>query len=107
VGSVHLDRVQHPRIRTCRVIGTLGTLVWDGMTHHAQVYHEATREWTELHPANTVDRNGMYVAELEHFLACVRDQRPPAITGEDGLRALQIALAARQSSDEGRVISLG
>lgn len=104
IGNIHLDMVQHPGIRTCRFIGTSGTLVWDGMTHQVQVYHDG--KWMELYPANILDRNAMYLTELEHFLMCAREQRPPAIIGEDGLRALQIALAARQSSNEGRVISL-
>ena len=39
-----------------------------------------------------------YVAELRDFVAGVRDRRPPAITGEDGRRALAIAFAAGRAA---------
>ncbi|MGW3667646.1 hypothetical protein [Streptomyces sp. NPDC005141] len=35
-----------------------------------------------------------YVAELADFTARVRDGRPPAVTGEDAVAALSVALAA-------------
>jgi len=31
-------------------------------------------------------------AEIESFLACIRDGTPPVVGGEDGLRALETAL---------------
>ena len=39
-----------------------------------------------------------YVAELRDFVAGVRDRRPPAVTGDDGRRALSIAFAAGRSA---------
>ena len=39
-----------------------------------------------------------YVAELVDFVAGVRDRRPAAVSGEDGRRALAIALAAERSA---------
>jgi scyllo-inositol 2-dehydrogenase (NAD+) len=39
-----------------------------------------------------------YVAELRDFIAGVPERRPPAVTGEDGRRALAIALAAERAS---------
>jgi predicted dehydrogenase len=44
--------------------------------------------------------------EMEHFVACVRDDRPPRITGEDGRAALEIVMAAYASAGQGRTISL-
>ena len=38
-----------------------------------------------------------YVAELAHFVDCVRHQRPPAVTGQDGRASLALAEAAIQS----------
>ncbi len=39
-----------------------------------------------------------YVAELHDFVGGVRDRRPAAVTGEDGRRALAIALAAERAA---------
>ncbi|MCL6632162.1 MAG: Gfo/Idh/MocA family oxidoreductase [Alicyclobacillus herbarius] len=38
-----------------------------------------------------------YQLELEHFLACIRDGEQPLVTAEDGLKALEISLAALTS----------
>jgi scyllo-inositol 2-dehydrogenase (NAD+) len=43
-----------------------------------------------------------YVSELRDFVDNVLNDRPPRITGEDGLRALEIAVAAENSYREGK-----
>jgi scyllo-inositol 2-dehydrogenase (NAD+) len=43
-----------------------------------------------------------YVAELRDFVDNVLNDRPPRITGEDGLRALEIAVVAESSYREGK-----
>ena len=45
--------------------------------------------------------------ELQHFVDCIIEKKKPLITGVDGLKALQIAEAALQSSMKNRVIKLG
>jgi predicted dehydrogenase len=37
--------------------------------------------------------------ELEHFLQCVADRRSPRVTGLQGRRALELALAVRRSAE--------
>ncbi|MFH0748447.1 MAG: Gfo/Idh/MocA family oxidoreductase [Candidatus Bathyarchaeota archaeon] len=44
--------------------------------------------------------------ELEHFAECVIKNREPAVTGLDGLRALQICDAALDASKMGKVIKI-
>lgn len=105
-GTIHLDMVQRAPSRACKVVGTEGTLTWDGPTHHVRWYEAASAEWTDLCPASPRDRNETYLAELRHFLDCVAGSATPAVTGEDGRRVLQIALAARQSSEERRVVTV-
>jgi predicted dehydrogenase len=106
IGNVHVDMLQRSVTRTCRLIGIDGTLIWDAISNQVRLYEAQTKAWIDLHPAMTIDRNAMYVAELKHFFECVADQTRPLISGEDGLRVLQIALAAKQSASEQRVIEL-
>jgi myo-inositol 2-dehydrogenase/D-chiro-inositol 1-dehydrogenase len=47
-----------------------------------------------------------YVAELAHFVDCVRSARRPDCTGEDGRAALVIALAAIRSVESGRPVRI-
>lgn len=46
-------------------------------------------------------------AMVDEFAACIREGRPPLITGEDGLKALEIALAAYRSASSGEPVRLG
>jgi predicted dehydrogenase len=39
---------------------------------------------------------------IEDFVAAVREQRPPKVSGEDGYKAVEIALAAYESAESGR-----
>jgi UDP-N-acetylglucosamine 3-dehydrogenase len=45
-------------------------------------------------------------AELEHFAECLIEKKTPIITGEDGYNALEIAMAAIESSNKNRAIKL-
>jgi len=106
VGSVHLDMLQRSPTRLCRIIGTEGTLTWDWSTHNVCLFSGATDLWEDLVPAQDIDRNDMYVAELKHFLDCVSREAVSLCTGEDGRRALEIAVAVKESSATERFIRL-
>jgi UDP-N-acetylglucosamine 3-dehydrogenase len=44
--------------------------------------------------------------ELQHFVDCIVDKKKPLVTGEDGVRALEVAQAAILSSAKNRAIQL-
>ncbi len=44
--------------------------------------------------------------EFEHFVACVRDDTEPAVTGEDGRAVLEAIFAAYESARTGRKVTL-
>jgi UDP-N-acetylglucosamine 3-dehydrogenase len=45
-------------------------------------------------------------AELQHFVDCIVDKKKPLVTGEDGVKALEIATAAMQSSNKNVAVEL-
>lgn len=51
-----------------------------------------------------VRRNDHFLAQASEFVAAVQEQREPWITGHDGLRALEVALAIYQSAESGKPI---
>lgn len=106
LGSIHLNMVQRPASRNCTVIGTQGTLAWDGLSLSVKAFSHGSNAWTELFPPNREDRNDMYMEELHHFLGCVRGATTPLVTGEDGKRVLEIALAAKEAARSQRTIYL-
>lgn len=61
-----------------------------------------TRHW----PAMNGKLVGAAKLEVEHFLECVRDDKEPLVTGEDGRRSIEVMLAAEQSIAEDRIVPL-
>jgi predicted dehydrogenase len=104
--SVHLDMLQRAPHRTCRLIGTEGTLAVDLLAHRIECFSVANDRWDSWTPLVPPAANDTYLAELRHFLDCAATGAIPAITGEDGRRVLQIVEAARQSSAEKRTVIL-
>ncbi|WP_274365826.1 Gfo/Idh/MocA family protein [Paenibacillus thermotolerans] len=47
-----------------------------------------------------------YYAELEHFVACIRDGSEPIVTADDACKALEIAAAAHESIRTGKAVQL-
>jgi predicted dehydrogenase len=50
--------------------------------------------------------NQGYPQELKHFIECIRENREPAMTGEDGRAVLEIMMAAYHSAGTGRKVKL-
>ena len=67
-------------------------------------YVEYTGE-SRAHRLN-VERDDHFGAQARSFVAAIQQGTEPWITGEDGLRALEIAMAIYESSDSGRPVSL-
>lgn len=103
--NVHLDYVRRDRKRGCEIVGTEGTLIWDSVSEF--IYR---CDGKSLHKdqwwVGPVDGDTMYRAELRNFLAVIRGKEAPICMGEDGLRALQLALAARESAESERIVGL-
>ncbi len=93
IAELHLDCIQREYSRGCKVIGEEGTLVWD-MTSGLRLLH--SNKWT--YEALVPDLNDMYLAEMRNFVSCIAQGHKPEVSGADGLRVLEIALAAKQSA---------
>lgn len=50
--------------------------------------------------------NNTDLALMRDFVECVREGRQPSITGYDGLKAMEVGLAAYRSAEEGRRVEL-
>lgn len=106
LGNIHLDMVQRVPSRSCKVIGTGGTVVWDGASDSVMLYTAESPEGIMVYPPKKIDRNQMYHAEMEHFISCCRNRTEPAVPLSEGVRVLEVALAALKSSQEKRCIAL-
>lgn len=48
-----------------------------------------------------------YVAEIEHFVQAVLNDDQPAVTGVDGMKAVEVVIAANKSIQTGQPVKLG
>jgi predicted dehydrogenase len=95
--NIHLDFLQRAASRTCKFIGSGGTLVWNGIADCIDLYRADARQWSRIEVPAVPDRNAMYLDELSHFLEAVERRSVPAIDAAQGLAVLRIVEAARES----------
>ena len=109
IGSVHLDYNQRPPAHRLEIIGTLGTLEWDNASGDTRVFRLTPGKegsWQTYPSPPGFDRNDLFLAQMRHFLEVASGAAQPVCTLEDGIRALQIAMAAHQSQAQGRIVQL-
>ncbi len=105
IATLNLDLIRHDTTRACIAIGENGSLRWDGLTGQVMVYRAGETAWCELFRYQH-QRDDSYQAEWKNLLACVSGSRTPLITGEDGLKVLEIIEAARNSAASGNRVTV-
>lgn len=117
VGTLTINWLTPTKIRELCVTGERGLFRVDYLTQDLYFFENATAggEWEALQVLRGVSEGRMirYVvnkreplrAEQEAFLAAIRGEVPVVVTGADGLRALELALAVIRSGREAMPIS--
>jgi len=105
IGTVNLDFVRHDSTRSCTAIGEEGSLRWNGLSGEVELFKRGAPAWLQIfnHPHQ---RDDSFLAEWQNLIECVAEQKTAMVTGEDGLRVLEIIEAARRSSELGRKVSV-
>jgi predicted dehydrogenase len=99
-GHVHLNYFERPAAHWLEIIATNGFVRWVNASGSAEVYTVSTNSWQRLDPPAGFERNAMFLAEMAHFVRVCQGLEPSGCTLEDGICALEIALAAHQSADQ-------
>ncbi len=86
---------------TLELVGERGVVAADGFRQNLINYGSQDVLTSWLPWGSDADR-GM----VEEFLSAIREQRAPAVTGEDGLKAVEIVMAAYRSAETGQVLRL-
>lgn len=100
VGAVNLDFIRHDTTRMCVAIGENGSLRWNGLSGLVELFESGSQGWRELINLPH-QRDESYLAEWKNFIQSVAENKAPLVTGEDGLRVLQIIEAVRTSAESG------
>jgi predicted dehydrogenase len=90
---VDISRVSSGRVGRVEWVGTEGQLEADWQTRRLRLVSASLpiKEW-QVEPAPTI------VATLRSFVGAVRDGAEPAVSGEDGKRAVEVAEACYESA---------
>lgn len=93
VASLHLDYWQRPPRRVFEILGTEGKLMWD---YYAGILglvpHKKDGKAQIWKAPESFNRNDMFMEEVKDFIAAIRQNRKPAITLQEGIEVLKIAL---------------
>ena len=104
-GSVHLDYNQRPSEHYLEIIGTQGALRWDSAA--GAVRWQRADNTTEEYPVPPdFERNHLFMGEMRHFIQVAKGETESLCTLGDGIQALRLAEAARESSQEGKLVYL-
>ncbi len=83
------------------IVGDQGSLTVDGLRQRLCLYGKESgkAEWLPW-------GDDMFQGVIRSFARVAQEGTPPSVTGEDGLRALEVALAAYRSAETGRTVEL-
>jgi len=104
---VHLqqDYLQRPPQRQCEVIGDAGKAILDFSTLSVTLYG-VEGNVADRFACEGLDRNQLFIHEMQHFLDCVKTRSKPVVDLGEGMWSLRLALAAKESIATGGVVEL-
>lgn len=98
VAQVQMDYLSPFYRRTCEIVGSKGIITWDYNSGEVILKHQKESESRIFKQTTTFDRNTMFINHMKHFLKRIQNGSEPAVSLEDGIEVLKVALAARKSS---------
>ncbi len=102
--SLHMDYIQQPPSRGCKVIGESGKITMD--LSGLKVILEIPGKEKEIHDFSGFERNQLFIDEIDHFFDCVVNRQTPMTTISNGYNSLKIALAVKQSIKTNQFIKI-
>lgn len=105
IATLNMDFVRRDATRTCTVIGSTGTMRWDGLSDTVEVFEAGQDSWN-IQFRGDQDPDESYRAELRHFFDCVDGSREPGSNISDGLAVVRVVEAARLSAGSGVPVSM-
>lgn len=97
IASLHLDYWQRPHRRVFHLVGTDGALFWDYHAKRLSLFpHDKGSECEMWDFPGTFDRNDMFLEEAQNFITAVEHAGTPAITLQEGMDVLRIALKIKE-----------
>ena len=98
LGELHLDFLQRPDFRSCKIIGSSGVIYWDSNSNNVKKFDIEKKRWITKFFHEHYKRNEMYEDELEYFLKCIKTRTKTMNDISNGIKTLETSLAILKSS---------
>lgn len=98
---VHIDYLQRPHKRICKIIGDNSCLEFDFYKNQIIIEKNNSRELINL---PKFDRDEMFISSISKFFQCVKNNTKTSHDLEEGKKMLKVSLAAKNSLQTGKVI---
>jgi len=102
--TIDFDFFQRPAKRSCKIIGTNGTIFWDSAKKSVNLFDPKKKKWKIITSLQNYDYNMMYVEEIKYFLKSVKENKLTINDFDEAVKTLKIALSALESSRQKKVI---
>ena len=106
IAEVHLDYFQKPDIRTCKIIGTEGSIEWNSISNEVKIYDINKSKWIKQLKIKKYDKNEAYLKEIKYFFKCIRSNRKTMNDISNGEYVLKVALGIIKSSKLKKMIKI-
>jgi predicted dehydrogenase len=100
--SLNMDFIRHDNKRECIVIGSFGSLKWDGIQGTVEFWKKDQGSWDELFKLK--DLNESYKYECDDLGRSFLNNEEPLINGFDGLKTLSVLEEIKKSSQSEGII---
>lgn len=102
IASLNMDFIRHDRKRECIVIGSKGSIKWNGLKGTVELYKKDDKSWEELFSLQDLEQS--YDYEWEDLEISYINNSQPSVNGFEGLRTLNIINEVKKSSELGGMI---
>ena len=95
LGELSLDFFSPIDERFCKVFGSKGILLWNGIENTVSFQNYEHNNHEIIFHQIDFDHNEMYLDEMKHFINCVKLNNESPISIQDGLKTLKMALKVK------------
>ena len=103
IAEINLNYLMRKHSRICQIVGENGMLEWDYYKNSLNFHNN--KEEKIIWQNKSFKRNDMFLEEMKHFLACIKENKKTDIDLNEGLKSLRIVMAAKESNQYDKVIT--
>ena len=99
IANLNMDFIRRDATRNCTVIGSNGSLHWNGLTGVINIYRPGNNNWGE-YLTMPHQRDDSYRTQWEHFLTSIANSKTSLVGIKASIMVLKIVEAAKASAQK-------